>query len=115
MSTNSSISYDRPSPVNPIFENISTQIDDNIVLTAPVNDLKRKLYVDGHDEDTIKRVMQRRRTLKSRIYTRKCRAKCRTSVQDMRKERENLIAEKSRITLEICLYKNLIVQCGYSC
>ena len=113
MTTVSSITYDKPSPVNPVFEEITVPLDDTIVLNTPVNDLKRKLYVDGHDEDTIKRVMSRRRTLKSRIYTRKCRARCRTNVHEMRREKQNLELEKYRIQMEISMYKNLFIQYGY--
>ena len=106
--------YNRPSPVNSNID-CSPPLDDHTILQLQVNDLKRKLYVDGYDEDAIRKVMLRRRTLKSRIYTRKCRAKCRSSVNELRKERDNLQNEKARILWEIYIYKAHIHQATYSC
>ena len=105
--------YDRPSPVIPTIEEVSLPLCDDTILISPVNELKRKLYVDGYDEDTIKRVMSRRRTLKSRMYTRKCRAKCRSGVLDMRRERDLLEGLKDRYMLEISMYKQMIHECSY--
>ena len=105
--------YDKPSPVNLNIEEITLPLCDDTILGSQVNELKRKLYVDGYDEDAIRKVMSRRRTLKSRIYTRNCRAKCRSGVLQMRKEKELLEDLKNRYYMEILMYKQMLHQLSY--
>ena len=108
-----SSAYDKPSPVNTNMEDITLPLCDSTILESQVNELKRKLYVDGYDEDTIKKVMSRRRTLKSRMYTRKCRAKCRSGVIEMRQEKERLMALRNRYRWEILMYKQVLHELSY--